>query len=76
MSKKNNNVFNKRLLRAAYHQAGHTMAYLLTNSPFDYVTITPDSDTLSYIQSPYNDWSVNLVAERSEAKNPSRQAGI
>ena len=44
---KSNKVTNIRLLRASYHQAGHTVAYLLTNRPFDYVTITPDSDTLA-----------------------------
>ena len=59
----NNKVSNKRLLRAAYHQAGHTVAYLLTNRPFEYVTITPDSDTLGYVQSPYNDWSVDLKSK-------------
>ena len=53
-------VTNKRLLRAAYHQASHTVAYLLTNRPFEYVTIRPDSDTLGYIQPTYNDWSINL----------------
>jgi len=58
-----NKVINKRLLRAAYHQAGHTVAYLLTNRPFEFVTITPDSDTLGYIDAPYNDWSVDLKSK-------------
>ena len=57
---KNNTVSKKRQLRAAYHKAGHTVAYLLTKRPFDYVTIRPDSDTLGYIQPPYKDWSINL----------------
>ena len=52
---KNKKVTSKRLLRAAYHQAGHTVAYLLTNRPFEYVTIRPDSDTLGYIQASSND---------------------
>jgi len=39
------------------------MAYLLTNRPFEYVTITPDSDTLGYVQSSYNNWSVDLKSK-------------
>ena len=60
---RNKKVSDKRLLRAAYHQAGHTVAYLLTNRLIDYVTIRPDSDTLGYVQSPYKDWSVDLKSK-------------
>jgi len=52
---KNKKVTSKRLLCAAYHQAGHTVAYLLNNRSFEYVTIRPASDTLGYIQPSYND---------------------
>ena len=60
---KSNKVSNKRLLRAAYHQAGHTVAYLLTNRPFEYVTVRPDSDTLGYIQTSTNDWFTDLKSK-------------
>ena len=60
---RNKKVSDKRLLLAAYHQAGHTVAYLLTNRPFDYVTIRPDSDTLGYIQPSTNDWFTDLKSK-------------
>jgi ATP-dependent Zn protease len=66
---KKRKVTSKKLLRAAYHQAGHTVAYLLTNRPFEYVTIRPDSDTLGYIQPPYKDWSINLKSNSFYSPN-------
>ncbi len=35
---------NKRITAIAYHEAGHVLAYLLTDSVFDYVTIIPSKD--------------------------------
>ena len=56
----NNKITSKRLLRASYHQAGHAVAYLLTNIPFEYVTNRPNSDTLGYIQASSNDGFADL----------------
>jgi ATP-dependent Zn protease len=39
----------KKLLSTAYHEAGHALAYLLTNRKFKYLTIIPKENSLGHI---------------------------
>jgi hypothetical protein len=42
------NKMHKNIVYIAFHEAGHAIAYILTGTPFKYVTIKPDEEKDEY----------------------------